>query len=147
MNEKFCILIRISLKFVPKGPIDNKSALVQVMTCHLFDAKPLPEPMIYAGLGGAELNMTNSVPIKYHHRNFFYLLKISIKTTSDKELNCMMLRCWMYITEALKHMRLNPHFTAFTAFIITITCHNREAPWLVIQRLTDWPLGEMSGVI
>ena len=31
MNEKFCILIRISLKFVPKGLIDNKSALVQVM--------------------------------------------------------------------------------------------------------------------
>ena len=28
MNEKFCISIRISLKFVPKGPIDNKSALV-----------------------------------------------------------------------------------------------------------------------
>ena len=31
MNEKFCISIRISLKFVPKGPIDNKLALVQVM--------------------------------------------------------------------------------------------------------------------
>ena len=28
INEKFCILIRISLKFVPKGPVDNKSALV-----------------------------------------------------------------------------------------------------------------------
>ena len=25
MNEKFCILIQISLKFVPKGLIDNKS--------------------------------------------------------------------------------------------------------------------------
>ena len=31
MNEKFCILIQISLMFVPKDPIDNKSALVQVM--------------------------------------------------------------------------------------------------------------------
>ena len=30
-NEKFCILIRISLKFVPKGQIHNKSALVHVM--------------------------------------------------------------------------------------------------------------------
>ena len=28
MNEKFFILIKISLKFVPKGPIDNKPALV-----------------------------------------------------------------------------------------------------------------------
>ena len=30
VNEKFCILIQISLKFVLKGEIDNKSALVQV---------------------------------------------------------------------------------------------------------------------
>ena len=28
VNEKFCILIKISLKFVPKGPFDNNSALV-----------------------------------------------------------------------------------------------------------------------
>ena len=28
MNEKFCILIEISLKFVPKGLIDNIPALV-----------------------------------------------------------------------------------------------------------------------
>ena len=28
MNEKFCILIEISLKFVPKCPIDNNPALV-----------------------------------------------------------------------------------------------------------------------
>ena len=27
VNEKFCILIEISLKFVPKGPIDNNPAL------------------------------------------------------------------------------------------------------------------------
>ena len=46
MNEKFCILIRISLKFVPNGEIDNKPALVQVMACRLLGAKPLPEPML-----------------------------------------------------------------------------------------------------
>ena len=28
LEIKFCILIKISLKFIPKGPIDNKSALV-----------------------------------------------------------------------------------------------------------------------
>ena len=28
MNEKFCILIKVSLKLVPRGPIDNMSALV-----------------------------------------------------------------------------------------------------------------------
>ena len=38
--------IQVSLKFVPKDSIDNKSALVQVMACRLFGAKPLPEPML-----------------------------------------------------------------------------------------------------
>ena len=28
VNEKFCILIKISLKFVSEGPIDNNPALV-----------------------------------------------------------------------------------------------------------------------
>ena len=28
LNEKICILITISLRFIPKGPIDNKPALV-----------------------------------------------------------------------------------------------------------------------
>ena len=39
-SELFLILIEITLKFVPKGLIDNKSALVQAMAWHLTGAKP-----------------------------------------------------------------------------------------------------------
>ena len=46
MNEHLCILIRISLMFVPQGPIDNKSVLVQVMAWHQTGDKPVPEPML-----------------------------------------------------------------------------------------------------
>ena len=46
MKEKFCILIQISLKSVPKVPIDNEAALVQVMAWHLFGTKPLPKAML-----------------------------------------------------------------------------------------------------
>ena len=46
MNEKFFILIRISLKFVPEGLINSKSALVQVMAWRRTGNKPLPEPML-----------------------------------------------------------------------------------------------------
>ena len=46
LNEKFCILIKISLKFVPKGPIDNNPALVQVMAWHRIGDKPLSEQML-----------------------------------------------------------------------------------------------------
>ena len=44
--KKFSISIRISLKFVPKGPIYNKSAMVQVMAWCQTGNKPLPKPML-----------------------------------------------------------------------------------------------------
>ena len=46
MNGKFCILIWISLKFVFKCPVDNKTALVQVMAWRQRGYRPLPEPML-----------------------------------------------------------------------------------------------------
>ena len=46
INEKFCILIWISLEFVLIGPIDEKLALVHVMAWRRTDDKPLPEPML-----------------------------------------------------------------------------------------------------
>ena len=46
LNEKFCILIRISLKFVPKGSIDNNPGLVKIMAWRLIGNKPLSEPML-----------------------------------------------------------------------------------------------------
>ena len=45
MNQEFYILIRISLNFVPEGPIDNKPALVQIMACRWISDKPLSESM------------------------------------------------------------------------------------------------------
>ena len=46
MHEKFCILIRISLKCVPKGPTDNNPVLVQLMAWRRPGDKPLSEPML-----------------------------------------------------------------------------------------------------
>ena len=46
MNEQFCILIRISLKFVSKGLIDNKWALVKVVAWRQTGDTPLSEPML-----------------------------------------------------------------------------------------------------
>ena len=45
-NESVWISITISLKFVPNGPIDCKSALVQVMDWRRTGEKPSPESML-----------------------------------------------------------------------------------------------------
>ena len=46
LNENDGILIQISLKFVPRSPIDNAPALVQVMARRRTGDKPLPEPVL-----------------------------------------------------------------------------------------------------
>ena len=46
LNENDRIVIQISLKFVPRSPINNKSALVQVMAWHQTGNNPLPEPLM-----------------------------------------------------------------------------------------------------
>ena len=46
VNEKFCILIKISLKFIPGGLIDNNPALVQIIAWRRVGDKSLSEPML-----------------------------------------------------------------------------------------------------
>ena len=46
LNENDRIQIQISLKFIPRNPIDNKPALVQVMAWRRIGDKPLPELMM-----------------------------------------------------------------------------------------------------
>ena len=60
-NENFTMPIKISLKFVPRAPINNIPALVQIMAWGCPGDKPLSEsmmvslPHIYASLGLNEL--------------------------------------------------------------------------------------------
>ena len=46
LNANVWILTKISLKFVPKGPINNIRTLVQIMAWRRTGDKPLSEPMM-----------------------------------------------------------------------------------------------------
>ena len=46
LKENCRFLIKISLKYVRKGPINNNPALVQVMAWRRIGDKPLSEPMM-----------------------------------------------------------------------------------------------------
>ena len=46
LNENVRISIKIPLKFVPDGPINNIPALVQIMAWRRTGDKPLSEPMM-----------------------------------------------------------------------------------------------------
>ena len=46
LNENIWISIKISMMFIPKGPINNIPALVQIMACCRPGGKALSEPMM-----------------------------------------------------------------------------------------------------
>ena len=46
LNENVWISTNISLKCVPKGPINNIPALIKIMAWHQTDDKPLSEAMM-----------------------------------------------------------------------------------------------------
>ena len=46
LNENLRVLIHISLKFVPNGPVNNIPALLQIMAWRWAGNKPLFEPMM-----------------------------------------------------------------------------------------------------
>ena len=46
LSSKVLISIKVGLKFVVKGPLDNKQALVHIMVWRRKNGKPLFKPMI-----------------------------------------------------------------------------------------------------
>ena len=64
LHENDRIPIKISLKFVPRSPIDDKPALVQVMDGRRRGNKPLPEPML-TQFNDAYICVTRPQWIKY----------------------------------------------------------------------------------
>ena len=77
MDESFCIWIKISLKFDATGPIDNKSALFQIMAWHWTGNKPLPEPVLAqsndVALGVDELSVYNLRALSQYKDRLIYV--------------------------------------------------------------------------
>ena len=69
-NENVWISIKMSLNFVPKGPINNIPALVRIITCqttsHCLNQRSLVYRRIYASLGLNELSLNNIFPSVHH---------------------------------------------------------------------------------
>ena len=66
-----CLNFEYSLKFIPKGPIDNNTALVQMMAWHRTGDKPLSESvMVMVGDAymrhAASMSQNVCCPLKVH---------------------------------------------------------------------------------
>ena len=68
LNENVCILIKISLKFVPQGTINNIPALVQIMAWRRPGNMPLSGPMMVRF--PTHICVTRPQWVKHCHRMF-----------------------------------------------------------------------------
>ena len=67
LNENVWIPIKFSLKFVPKGPINNIPALVQIMAWRRPGDMPLSEPMLVSLLTYICVTRPQWVKLQPHH--------------------------------------------------------------------------------
>ena len=72
LNENVWIPNKISLKFVPKGPINNIPSLVQIMAWCRPGDKPLSEPMMVSSL--THICVTRPQWVKKHASSCWFLM-------------------------------------------------------------------------
>ena len=98
LNENVRISIKISLKFVPKGSVNNNPALVQIMAWRRSGDKPLSEPMMVSllthicitrrqwvkiSVPGRLLFTINSWIGLKEYRNMIYVIYVSVSYNSS----------------------------------------------------------------
>ena len=94
LNEKFWILIKISLKFVPKGPISNIPSLVQIMAWRRSGDKPLSESMMVSLLTHICITRPQWVQRQRHTQKAKTIRSSSIRHRSDTKVSD---RCLIHV--------------------------------------------------
>ena len=98
LNENVWIMIKISLKFVPKGPSNNIPALVQIMAWRRPGDKPLSEPMLVSLL--THICVTRPQWVKWYSPTKIHSWETFAQISNEKNLYC-----WMW-TEYLGNVQL-----------------------------------------
>ena len=83
LNENVRITIKISLKFVPKGPINNNPTLVQIMAWRRPGDKPLSEPVMVNLL--THICVTRPQWVKLQYREISFSCPVVLKFYTDHD--------------------------------------------------------------
>ena len=114
LNENVQILIKISPKFVPKGPINNIPTLVQIMAWRRPGDKPLSEPMMVSLLKHICVTRPEWVKGRKKYKTCITWLNHDQLETHGWELNTVATMCystWPSVPTVLtKHILYGIHF-------------------------------------
>ena len=100
LNENVRISIKISLKFVPKGPINNIPALVQIMAWRRSGDKPLSEPVMVKLLTYICVTLpqwVNSLAPERFELTCRWITSKLILVTGGWNISCEIARRWMWL--------------------------------------------------
>ena len=143
LNENVWILINISLKFVPKGLINNIPALVLIMAWRRPGDKPLSEPMMVNSLTHICVTRPQWVNVKHiksvplHHDNATWhnnlvlykrLPKISSNKRRPGKLHCS---CVTIINQNGPHR--GPRFGGCGK--LRPECYGPQQPWVIVRHI------------
>ena len=84
LNENVRISIKIALKFVPKGPINNNPSLVQIMAWRRSGDQPLSKPMMVSLL--THICVTRPQWVKNSHANEMQIVQRQRGAVTTKQL-------------------------------------------------------------
>ena len=107
LNENISVSIKILLKFVPKGPINNISPLVQIMAWRRTGDKPLSEPVMVRLLTHKIANFVMSV--QFIESPLSIMSHLCREVTNQVTLLCRGLRrlyhkeCWLFFVAFIIH--------------------------------------------
>ena len=129
LNENVRISIKISLKSVPKGPINNNPALVQIMTWRRPGDKPLSEPMLVKSL--THICVTRPQWVKGFHdidglvqeRHNSSALAVELRLSCTKPLIS-------YMAHLAMTLQWNGHhLMTFTTYVLSDLAGGDGRPW------------------
>ena len=83
-NEKVRILLKVSLKLVPRGPINNSPSLIQIMAWRRLGDKPLSEPMVVSLL--THICISRPQWVKSHYENLPFVVVMFIWNRTARHL-------------------------------------------------------------
>ena len=137
LNENVWIPIEISLKFVPKGPINKIPSLVQIMAWRRSGVKPLSEPMMDNLLTHICFTRPQWVNISKHNQLFItrYFIVFHESIYRSKLASGIFLEFFFFLCVCFFFF----FYYTDTCFNITDTCLNITFRNVVVQWAT-WTL-------
>ena len=138
LNENVKISIKISLKFVPKGPINHIPALVQIMAWRRSGDKPLSGPMMVRL--PTHICVTRPQWVKLYHTFILLGFDLGVSILPVHSIPVFKMISSLANGQSYVPENDNTNVTMIVCFILNCSSHD----WFITQHPQKYPLTPVS---